>query len=200
MRRFEKFSGIVAPLDRANVDTDQIIPKQFLKAVDRRGLAAGLFHDWRFKPDGLEVEGFVLSRPQWRNAAILVSRENFGCGSSREHAVWALEDFGFRAVIAVSFADIFRINCLRNGLLPIVLSPQEVQAIFDAVEIGDGYSLQVDLERQTVADRREWLARFEIDPYDKRRLLEGLDDVALTLSEEQAIAAYERSHPPPYPG
>jgi 3-isopropylmalate/(R)-2-methylmalate dehydratase small subunit len=194
MEKFTNFMGLVAPLDRPNVDTDQIIPKQFLKAVVRTGLGAGLFHDWRNQPDSQ----FVLEEPRFKQANILVSRANFGCGSSREHAVWALADFGFRAVIAPSFADIFRNNCLKNGVLTIILKPGEVDAIFNAIKQHNGYTLTINLSEQKVSDAYGWSARFEIDEFAKKCLLEGLDDVALTLTHEKAIAAYETSHPSPY--
>jgi 3-isopropylmalate/(R)-2-methylmalate dehydratase small subunit len=194
MEPFKNFTGLVAPLDRPNVDTDQIIPKQFLKAVVRSGLGAGLFHDWRRQPDSL----FVLEQPRFRDSAILVARANFGCGSSREHAVWALADYGFRAVIAPSFADIFRNNCLKNGLLTVILKSEEIDAIFEAIKRHDNYQLTVDLPAQTVSDEFGWRAHFDIEPFPKKCLLEGLDDIALTLAHEHEIAAYEKSHPVRY--
>lgn len=198
MKPFKNFTGLVAPIDRSNVDTDQIIPKQFLKAVVRSGLGRGLFFDWRFLPDGKDNAEFVLNHPQYKGAEILVARANFGSGSSREHAVWALQDYGFRAVIAPSFADIFHNNCLKNGLVTIILQSADVDAIFDAVAKHPGYRLSVDLEKQQVADDSGWSARFEVSAHAKRFLLEGLDDVALTLEHEKAIEAYEREHPVPY--
>jgi 3-isopropylmalate/(R)-2-methylmalate dehydratase small subunit len=193
MQPFVKVTGVVAPLDRVNVDTDQIIPKQFLKAVVRTGLGKGLFFDWRKDPD------FVLNRPRYREAKILVARANFGCGSSREHAPWALADFGFRAVIAPSFADIFRNNSLKNGFLPVILKEKEVEAIFQAIEgHEEAYELTIDLTKQTVSDSAGWSARFEIGEFQKKCLLEGLDDVGLTLMREKEIAAYETAHPAPY--
>jgi 3-isopropylmalate/(R)-2-methylmalate dehydratase small subunit len=194
MEAFRNFTGLVAPLDRPNVDTDQIIPKQFLKAVVRSGLGAGLFYDWRRQPDSQ----FVLEQPRFRNAVILVARGNFGCGSSREHAVWALGDYGFRGVIAPSFADIFKNNCLKNGLLTIILQPGEVDAIFNAIKQHDPYELTIDLAAQTVSDGFGWKARFDIDPFAKKCLLEGLDDIALTLTHGSEIAAYEKNHAVPY--
>ncbi|HVN89965.1 MAG TPA: 3-isopropylmalate dehydratase small subunit [Candidatus Binataceae bacterium] len=191
MEKFKNFKGLVAPLDRPNVDTDQIIPKQFLKAIVRSGLGAGLFYDWRNQPDSQ----FVLEEPRFKTANILVSRANFGCGSSREHAVWALADFGFRAVIAPTFADIFRNNCLKNGLLTIILKPEEVDAIFNAIKEHEGYSLNVDLEGQKVSDDYGWSAHFDVAEFPKKCLLEGLDDIALTLIHEKEIAAYEAAHP-----
>jgi len=194
MKAFKSFTGLVAPLDRSNVDTDQIIPKQFLKAVVRSGLGKGLFYDWRNQPD----KDFVLDQPRFKGASILVARDNFGSGSSREHAVWALADFGFRAVIAPSFADIFRNNCFKNGFLPIALEPQQVEAIFQALKRHAGYTLRIDLPAQTVADEFGWVARFEIDPFRKKALLEGLDEIALTLLHEDEIIAFESKHPVPF--
>jgi len=198
MQPFRSFTGIAAPLDRANVDTDQIIPKQFLKAVVRSGLGKGLFFDWRFNPEGSENPDFVLNKPRYRSASIIVARKNFGSGSSREHAVWALMDFGIKAVIAPSFADIFRNNSVKNGLLPIILKPEEVETLLAAISKYEGYQLRVDLERQTVTDDFGWSARFEIDPFQKKCLLEGLDDIALTLVHEKEISAYEAKHPSPH--
>ncbi len=198
MKPFKNFTAIAAPLDRPNVDTDQIIPKQFLKAVVRTGLGRGLFYDWRLLPDGRENPAFVLNLPDYKGAEVLVARANFGSGSSREHAVWALQDHGFRAVIAPSFADIFNNNCAKNGLLTIVLKPAEVDAIFIALGKYRGYRLSIDLDAQTVADEHGFSARFEIAPFTRRCLLEGLDDVALTLAHEAKIAAYEKAHPVPY--
>ncbi len=194
MQPFRNFTGLVAPLDRPNVDTDQIIPKQFLKAVVRSGLGAGLFYDWRRQPDS----HLVLEQPRFRNSTILVARANFGCGSSREHAVWALADYGFRAVIAPSFADIFRNNCLKNGLLTVILRPEEVDRIFETIKQHDAYQLTIDLAAQTISDEHGWKTTFEIEPFPKKCLLEGLDDIALTLDHEREIAAYEKVHPVPY--
>jgi 3-isopropylmalate/(R)-2-methylmalate dehydratase small subunit len=198
MQKFKNFTGLVAPLDRANVDTDQIIPKQFLKAVVRAGMSKGLFIDWRRNPDGSENKDFALNKPRYHGASILVARNNFGCGSSREHAVWALADFGFRAVIAPSFADIFRNNCLKNAVLTIVLKPEEVDAIFRALKDHDGYQLSVDLPGQKVSDDFGWSARFDIAPHAKKCLLEGLDDIALTLMHDDEIRKYEANHPLPF--
>jgi 3-isopropylmalate/(R)-2-methylmalate dehydratase small subunit len=194
MQPFKNFTALVAPMNRANVDTDQVIPKQFLKAVVRSGLGKGLFYDWRNQPD----KDYVLDQPRFKGASILVARANFGCGSSREHAVWALADFGFKAVVAPSFADIFRNNCLKNGVLAIVLKPEEVEAIFQAIKRQDGYALTVDLEAQKLSDEFGWSAHFDVDPFAKKCLLEGLDDVALTLVHEKDIVAYEKAHPLPY--
>ncbi|HYA35289.1 MAG TPA: 3-isopropylmalate dehydratase small subunit [Candidatus Binataceae bacterium] len=198
MRRFKNFTAMAAPLDRANVDTDQIIPKQFLKAVVRSGLGRGLFFDWRFTPDGRENPDFILNKTRYKGAGVLIARANFGSGSSREHAVWALDDYGFKAVIAPSFADIFRNNCLKNGLLTIALKPEEVDALVKATQTYEGYRLSIDLDNQTVRDDFGWSAHFEIPPFAKKCLLEGLDDVALTLAHEKEIAVYERSHALPW--
>jgi 3-isopropylmalate/(R)-2-methylmalate dehydratase small subunit len=198
MQPFKNFTGLAAPLDRSNVDTDQIIPKQFLKAVVRSGLGKGLFFDWRRNPDGSDKSDFVLNRVRYKGASILVARANFGCGSSREHAVWALGDYGFRAVIAPSFADIFHNNSLKNGLLPVRLSEDEVEHVLRAAANYEAYRLTINLDQQTVTDDFGWQARFPIEPAAKRRLLEGLDDVALTLALEHEIAAYETAHPVPY--
>ncbi len=198
MNAFKNFTAQVAPLDRANVDTDQIIPKQFLKAVVRTGLRSGLFYDWRLNPDGSENPDFVLNRARFKGSGVLVTRQNFGSGSSREHAVWALADFGFKAVIAPSFADIFHNNCFKNGLLPIELKPDEVEHLMRATSDYESYRLTVDLVNQIVSDDFGWSAHFEIEPFQKRCLLEGLDDIALTLVHEKEIAAYEGKHPTPY--
>jgi 3-isopropylmalate/(R)-2-methylmalate dehydratase small subunit len=198
MQKFKNFNGLVAPLDRSNVDTDQIIPKQFLKAVVRSGLKKGLFFDWRRRPDGSPDPDFVLNKPRYEGASILVARANFGNGSSREHAVWALADAGFRAVIGSSYADIFHNNSFKNGLLPVTLKPEEIDEIFRACAKYEGYHLSIDLEAQTVTDDFGWSAHFEIDPFVKKCLLEGLDDIALTFAHEKAITAYEAAHPVPY--
>jgi 3-isopropylmalate/(R)-2-methylmalate dehydratase small subunit len=189
---------MVAPLDRPNVDTDQIIPKQFLKAVVRSGLGKGLFYDWRRLPDGSDNPDFVLNDPRYRGASILVARANFGCGSSREHAVWALEDGGFRTVIAPSFADIFYNNSFKNGVFPVILPDDRVSEIFAAISRHQGYRLTVDLPNQTVSDEFGWSARFELGEFQKKCMIEGLDDIALTLMHEREIAEYEASHPVPY--
>lgn len=194
MQPFKNFKGLVAPMDRANVDTDQVIPKQFLKAVVRSGLGKGLFYDWRNQPD----KDYVLDQPRFKGASILVARANFGCGSSREHAVWALADFGFKVVIAPSFADIFRNNCQKNGVLAVVLKPEEVDAIFQGIKGHEGYALAIDLPAQKISDEFGWSAHFDVDQFAKKCLIEGLDDVALTLVHEKDIAAYEAAHPLPY--
>lgn len=191
MKAFTCHRGLVAPLDRVNVDTDQIVPKQFLKRVERSGYGQYLFHDWRFTPDGRPNPDFVLNDPRYQGASILVAGRNFGSGSSREHAVWALNDFGIRAVIAPSFADIFYSNCLGNGLLPVRLTYGEVQELFKRVEAVASYQLTVDLERCKVEDGAGFTAAFSIDPFYRHRLLNGLDDIGLTLHHEDAIQAYE---------
>ena len=194
MTPFRSHTGIVAPLDRANVDTDQIIPKQFLKRIERTGFGKFLFNDWRFLQSGEADETFVLNQPRYHGASILVAGKNFGCGSSREHAPWALADYGFRAIIASSFADIFANNCLKNGLLPVTLTEAEVAQIIANAESIDNYELTVDLERRTVTDADGFSASFAIDDFQRHCLLEGLDDIALTLLYEADIAAFEQAH------
>ena len=192
MEPFVSHSGIVAPLDRANVDTDQIIPKQFLKRIERTGYGQFLFFDWRLREDGSPDPDFELNRPGYRDASILVSGENFGSGSSREHAPWALLDFGFRCVIAPSFADIFYGNCFQNGLLPVRLSQDAVRRIMDNAQRRPGYRLTVDLEALRVWDNDEDVAEsFEVDEFRRESMLRGLDDIGLTLQREVDIAAFE---------
>ena len=191
MTPFRTHTGIVAPLDRANVDTDQIIPKQFLKRIERTGFGEFLFYDWRVLPNGEADSSFVLNEPRYRGASILVAGKNFGCGSSREHAPWALADYGFRAVIASSFADIFANNCMKNGLLPVTLGEEEVSAIIENALSIETYELTVDLEGRTVTDARGFSASFAIDDFQRHCLLEGLDDIGLTLLHEADIAAFE---------
>ena len=193
MKPFRNHKGTVAPLDRANVDTDQIIPKQFLKRIERTGFGEFLFYDWRFLPNGDLDSSFVLNEPRYRGASILVAGKNFGCGSSREHAPWALGDYGFRAVIAPSFADIFANNCMKNGLLPVTLDEDKVTAIMESARLVDNYNLTVDLERRTVTDGEGFSASFAIDDFQRHCLMEGLDDIGLTLLYETDIAAYERT-------
>jgi len=197
MDPFVRHTGLVAPLDRVDVDTDQIIPKQFLKSIARTGFEAGLFFDWRVQPDGSPNPDFVLNKPQYQGATVLVSGRNFGSGSSREHAPWALQQAGFRTVIAPSFGDIFRSNCYQNGLVPVVLPETIVRQLLDRAENEPGYRLTVDLEQQTVADERDTLASFDIDPSVKHRLLNGLDDIGLTLKHASDIDAFE-AHRPDY--
>ncbi|HEU4870126.1 MAG TPA: 3-isopropylmalate dehydratase small subunit [Pyrinomonadaceae bacterium] len=194
MKRFNKHTGLVAPLDRANVDTDQIIPKQFLKRIERTGFGQFLFYDWRYLPDGQPNPAFVLNEPRYQGASILVAGKNFGCGSSREHAPWALGEFGFRAIIAPSFADIFANNCFKNGMLPIVLTEDQVAAIMRRAQEQEGYELTIDLERQTVEDSQGLSILFVVGEFQRYCLLEGLDDIGLTLRHEDAIRAYEVEH------
>ena len=195
MTPFNIHTGLVAPLDRANVDTDQIIPKQFLKRIERTGFGEFLFNDWRRLPNGEIDPSFTLNDPKYQGASILITGKNFGCGSSREHAPWALADYGFRAIIATSFADIFSNNCLKNGLLPVVLSDTEVATLFQRAQELDGYQLTVDLENRIVTDDEDFSASFVIDDFQRECLLAGLDDVGLTLRHEADIAAYERHRP-----
>jgi 3-isopropylmalate/(R)-2-methylmalate dehydratase small subunit len=191
MESFRIHTGVVAPLDRPNVDTDQIVPKQFLKRIERTGFGEFLFYDWRYTPAGERDESFVLNEPGYEGASILVAGRNFGCGSSREHAPWALLDYGFRAVIAPSFADIFMNNCMKNGIVPVVLADAEVAELIKRAREAPGYRATVDLERRAVTDGAGFQATFEIDDFRRRCLMEGLDDIALTLQHEAQIAAYE---------
>ena len=203
MKAFTTHTGLVAPLDRANVDTDQIIPKQFLKSIKRTGFGANLFDEWRYLDEGYPGQDnsvrplnpdFVLNQPRYQGASVLLARENFGCGSSREHAPWALDEYGFRAVLAPSFADIFFNNSFKNGLLPIVLEEKDIDELFQQTEAQEGYQLTVDLQQQTVtrADGKSY--SFEIDEFRKHCLLNGLDDIGLTLQDADAIKAFEHKH------
>lgn len=194
MKPFTKHTGLVAPMDRPNVDTDQIIPKQFLKRIERTGFGQFLFFDWRLLPDGSPNPDFELNRPEYKGASILLARRNFGCGSSREHAPWALEDYGFRAVIAPSFADIFYNNCFKNGLLPIRLSEAQVDDLFRRAGAHPGYKLTVDLESRTLRDEHGLELKFDVDDFRRHCLLNGLDDIGLTLQHADKIAAYETAH------
>jgi 3-isopropylmalate/(R)-2-methylmalate dehydratase small subunit len=191
MQPFTQLTGLVAPLDRVNVDTYQIIPKQFLKTIKRTGLREGLFFDWRKRKDGSPDPDFFLNQPRYDGASILLTRDNFGCGSSREHAPWALLDQGFRCVIAPSFADIFYNNCFQNGILPVVLKGDEVTALFREAA-SPGYRLTVDLAQQSVTTPGGTVFRFDVDPFRKDCLYRGLDSIGLTLQHEAHIAAYER--------
>ncbi len=193
MQAFDLHAGLVATLDRSNVDTDQIIPKQFLKRIERTGFGEFLFFDWRFDEQHHPKPTFELNHPQFRGSSILVTRRNFGSGSSREHAVWALMDYGFRCVIAESFADIFYNNSFKNGLLPLVLSATNIQTIFDRVAHRPGYHLAVDLKQQSVRDDLGLNASFEVDPNRKHCLLHGLDDIELTLEHVAEIDRFERA-------
>ena len=191
MDKFETITGVAAPLDLINVDTDMIIPKQFLKTIKRSGLGANLFDEIRYADDGSERPDFVLNQPAYRDAEILVAGDNFGCGSSREHAPWALLDFGIRCVIAPSFADIFFNNCFKNGILPIALPQEEVDRVMDDARKGENARITVNLEAQEVRLTDGTAIPFEVDPFRKRCLLEGLDDVGLTLEKAAAIDAFE---------
>jgi 3-isopropylmalate/(R)-2-methylmalate dehydratase small subunit len=190
MQAFTKLDAKVAPLPLANIDTDQIIPKQFLKTVERAGLARGLFYDFRFDEQGRERPDFVLNRPEYKGAGVLVAGDNFGCGSSREHAPWALMDFGIRCVVSTSFADIFYNNCFQNGLLPVVLQADEVQQLMDEAR-GGNHVVSVDLEAQTVTSPSGAVFRFEIDPKRKDKMLKGLDAIGETLEAKNDIDVYE---------
>jgi 3-isopropylmalate/(R)-2-methylmalate dehydratase small subunit len=200
MDKFTQLNGLVLPLDRANVDTDAIIPKQFLKSIKRSGFGVNLFDDWRYLDTGEPGmdnskrpvnEDFVLNKPRYQDAQILLARKNFGCGSSREHAPWALLDYGFRVVIAPSYADIFFNNCFKNGILPIILDEQTVDKLFKEVEATEGYRLTVDLDAQTITTPSGESIAFEVDAFRKHCLLNGLDDIGLTLQHTDDIKAYE---------
>ena len=197
MQSFTVHTGVVATMDRANVDTDQIIPKQFLKRIERTGFGQFLFYDWRFQEDGKTPNPeFELNQDRVKDASVLVTRQNFGSGSSREHAVWALEDYGFRCVIAPSFADIFFNNCFKNGVLPIVLPEDDIDALFFKVDQHPAYQLKVDLENLKITDEQGWQRSFEVDASRRHNLLNGLDDIAQTLQHEDKITAYETAHHP----
>jgi 3-isopropylmalate/(R)-2-methylmalate dehydratase small subunit len=195
MKPFRVHTGVAVPLDRANVDTDQIIPKQYLKRIERTGFGQFLFDDWRRTPSGDQDPKFVLNMPRYRGASVLIAGKNFGCGSSREHAVWALTDFGFRAVIAPSFADIFSNNSVKNGFLPIVLPEDQAGELMRRAQQHDRYEVTVDLEKQTVSDSHGFAAGFRMDEFVRHCMLEGLDDIGLTLQHEADIVAYEARHP-----
>ncbi len=195
MEPFVRLEGVVAPLDRVNVDTDQIIPKQFLKRVERTGFGQFLFFDWRFLEDGQPNPSFELNQPGYEGASILVAGRNFGCGSSREHAPWALLDYGFRAIIAPSFADIFFNNCAKNGILLVTLPEETVNQILARAKAQPGYKLTVDLEKKLVSDGARLQVSFEIDAFRRHCLLNGLDDIGLTLNHESDISAFEAKRP-----
>ena len=203
MKKFERFEGIVAPLDRANVDTDLIIPKQFLKSIKRTGFGVNLFDELRYLDEGQPGQDcsqrplnpdFVLNQPRYQGAEVLLARRNFGCGSSREHAPWALEDFGFKVVIAPSFADIFYNNAFKNGILLITLAEEEVDRLFAEVEANEGYQLDIDLEHKRVITPSGEILEFEVDAFRKHCLLNGLDDIGITLQDEDAIRSFEEKH------
>ena len=191
MNSFTNHTGLVVPLDRANVDTDQIIPKQFLKRIERTGFGEFLFFDWRYLPDGKANPDFILNQPRYRGASILVAGKNFGCGSSREHAPWALAEYGIRAVIAPSFADIFANNCFKNGMLPVTLPEPIVGEIMQRTQENEGYKLTIDLNNQTIVDEIGLSVEFHVSAFQRYCLLEGFDDIGLTLRHEDAIKAYE---------
>jgi len=192
MQKFNTLTGIAAPMPLVNIDTDMIIPKQFLKTIARTGLGKNLFDEMRFTPDGAEIPDFVLNQPAYRSAEILVAGDNFGCGSSREHAPWALLDFGIRCVISTSFADIFYNNCFKNGILPVVLPPEAVAVLMDDARKGENARITVDLEGQTVTTSDGQSFSFEIDPFKKHCLLNGLDDIGLSLEKVTHIDSYEQ--------
>jgi len=194
MQPFRTLSALAAPLDRANVDTDQIIPKQFLKRIERTGYGDFLFFDWRQTPNGEPVKDFVTNDPRYKGAQILIAGKNFGCGSSREHAAWALSDYGFRCVIAPTFADIFFSNAGKNGILLVKLSEEQVGELLQKAQTTPGYKLTVSLEEQTVTDGHGFSARFEVDSFRRYCLLEGLDDIGLTLRHAAELDAYEKQH------
>ena len=195
MQPFTIHTGLVATMDRANVDTDQIIPKQFLKRIERTGFGPFLFYDWRYLDDGSPDPEFELNKSDMQGASILVTRRNFGSGSSREHAVWALENYGFRVVIAPTFADIFYNNCFKNGVLPVRLTEELVEELFRRSDEKYRYALDVDLREQTISDGNGFKTKFEVDPFRRHCLLHGLDDIALTLQQADKISAYEAAHP-----
>ncbi len=199
MDAYVRVTGLVAPLDRENVDTDQILPAVYLKRIERSGFGPFLFHSWRFLPDGTPNAQFELNAPEYQGATILVAGRNFGGGSSREAAPWALEDYGFRTIIAPGFADIFYNNCLQNGMLPVVLLEEQVRALIGRAQSQPGYRATVDLETCTVTDEQGFSAAFELDPFRRHCLLKGLDDIGLTLQQEDDIRAYEQRHWPGLP-
>ncbi len=194
MKAFTTTTGVVMPIDRTNIDTDAIIPKQFLKRIERTGFGEFLFYEFRYDENDQPIEDSVFNQPRYANASVLISRANFGCGSSREHAPWALEDYGFKVIIAPSFADIFFNNCFNNGILPIKLDADNVDQLFKNTYAQSGYTLTVNLEEQTITDSDGLSYSFDVDPFHKHKLLEGLDDIGLTLLKEDKIAAYEQAH------
>jgi 3-isopropylmalate/(R)-2-methylmalate dehydratase small subunit len=195
MQPFAKHAGLVVPLDRVNVDTDQMVPKQFCKLLTREGYGRILFYDWRYLDGEKPNPHFVLNAPRYRGASVLLTRANFGCGSSREHAPWGVLDYGFRVIIAPSYADIFYNNCFKNGILPVTLSDEQVDELFRRTEATTGFQLAADLETQTISDSLGLKLTFQIDPFRKTILLKGLDDIGMTLEHADKIAAYEKSHP-----
>ncbi|MNH99682.1 3-isopropylmalate dehydratase small subunit 1 [compost metagenome] len=194
MEAFKQHTGLVGPVDRVNVDTDAIIPKQFLKRIERTGFGQFLFFEWRFTEGGEVIPTFPLNQPEYQGASVLISRANFGCGSSREHAPWAIQDFGFKVIIAPSYADIFYNNCFKNGILPIKLSEEQVEELFQRTAKHEGYKLNVDLEKNLLTDDYGLSIEFTQDEHRRQFLLQGLDDIGLTLQHEEKITAYEESH------
>ena len=194
MEKFENVSGVAAPMPLVNIDTDMIIPKQFLKTIKRSGLGANLFDEMRFNRDGTEIADFVLNKPAYRSAEILVAGDNFGCGSSREHAPWALKDFGIKVVISTSFADIFYNNCFKNGILPVVLPKEAVDVLMEDAERGENARISVDLENQTVSSTDGTEFSFEVDAFKKHCLANGLDDIGLTMQKEKSIDSFEAAY------
>ena len=191
MDKFEKLTGVAAPMPLINVDTDMIIPKQFLKTIKRSGLGVNLFDEMRYDDNGDEIADFVLNKPQYREAEILVAGDNFGCGSSREHAPWAIKDFGIRCVIAPSFADIFFNNCFKNGILPVALPQETVDILMKDAEKGSNARMEIDLEAQTITTSDGEVIAFDVDPFKKHCLMEGLDDIGLTLEKKASVEAFE---------
>ncbi len=196
MQPFTKHTGLVMPLDRVNVDTDQMVPKQFLKLQTKQGFGRVLFYDWRYLPGEKPNPEFVLNSPRYKGASVMLARANFGCGSSREHAPWAVADYGFRVLVAPSYADIFYNNCFKNGILPVTLPDQQVDELFRRAEMEEGYTISADLPNQTVTDAQGLRYTFQIDEFRKHVLLEGLDDIGLTLKHAAEIAAYEQARHP----
>jgi 3-isopropylmalate/(R)-2-methylmalate dehydratase small subunit len=194
MEAFKSHTGLVAPVDRVNVDTDAIIPKQFLKRIERTGFGQFLFFEWRFTQSGEVIKDFSLNQPRYEGASVLISRANFGCGSSREHAPWAILDYGFKVVIAPSYADIFYNNCFKNGILPIKLTEEQVEELFQRTATNEGYKLTVDLENKVIKDQQGLSIAFDLDEHRRQFLLQGLDDIGLTLKHEDKISAYEAAH------
>lgn len=199
MDKFTKLSGIAAPMPLVNIDTDMIIPKQFLKTIKRSGLGVNLFDEMRYDDDGQEIADFVLNKSQYRNAEILIAGENFGCGSSREHAPWAIKDFGIKCVVSTSFADIFFNNCFKNGILPIALPQEQVDALMNDAEKGENARVEVDLEAQTISTSDGETFSFEVDAFKKHCLLNGLDDIGLTMAKEGSISVYEENRAQSFP-
>ncbi len=194
MEAFKQHKGIVAPVDRVNVDTDAIIPKQFLKRIERSGFGQFLFYEWRFFENGEVNPDFEPNKPRYNGASVLISRANFGCGSSREHAPWAILDYGYKVVIAPSYADIFYNNCFKNGILPIKLSEEQVEDLFQRTAQYEGYTLSVDLENKQLTDEHGLVINFDLDEHRRQFLLQGLDDIGLTLQHEDKITSYETKH------